>query len=230
MSHESEQLSLALVQLDLGCLNGSGHAPLLCDQGGNFSMHVMVPLELSCDPPVFLGPGIVVHGHVGGVLHESFEKPIREFSLFVNGDALRGEKLMPVDGLIDANGAQAVEPVQLDVGGKDMHGVIAVRNWDEEIKDISFIFFISFQCLLSSLPGRILSISVLLPVFIGFFQASCMHLTLCQVLALLFECFELFLVVATNFLIFSCNSCQSLCDEEELLPPWQPVSFKSGAH
>ena len=50
-----EEASLALVQLDLSCLNGSGHAPLLCNQGGNFSVHLVVLLELSCDPPVFLG-------------------------------------------------------------------------------------------------------------------------------------------------------------------------------
>ena len=50
-----EEALLALVQLDLSCLDGSSHAPLLCDQGGNFSMHLMVSLELSCDPPVFLG-------------------------------------------------------------------------------------------------------------------------------------------------------------------------------
>ena len=50
-----EEVSLALVQLDLSCLDGSGHAPLLCDQGSNFSMHLMVSLKLSCDPPVFLG-------------------------------------------------------------------------------------------------------------------------------------------------------------------------------
>ena len=52
----AKQLSLALVQLELGHFNSSGHAPLLCDQGGNFIMHVMVPLELSCNSPVFLGP------------------------------------------------------------------------------------------------------------------------------------------------------------------------------
>ena len=51
----AEQVSLALVQLDLGCLNGSGHAPLLCDQGGNISVHLVISLELSCDSPVFLG-------------------------------------------------------------------------------------------------------------------------------------------------------------------------------
>ena len=60
----AEQAALALVQLDLGGLNGSSHTPLLCDQGSNFSMCVMVPLELSCDSPVLLGLGVVVHGSV----------------------------------------------------------------------------------------------------------------------------------------------------------------------
>ena len=216
----AEQLLLALVQLDLGCLNGSGHAPLLCNQGGNFSVHVMVALELSCDSPVFLGPGIVIHCHVGGVICEPFKEPVRELPLFVDGDALRGEELMPVDGLVDADSAQAVEPIQFDVGGKDMHGVIAIRNWDEEIKDVSFVFFIPFQPLLSSLPIHIPSISVLLPVFVGFFQVSCMHLMLCQVLASLLECFKLFLIVSADFLIFLRNSCQSLRNEEELLSSW----------
>ena len=104
----AEQASLALVQLDLSCLNGSGHAPLLCDHGGNFSVHVMVPLELSCNSPVFLGPGIVVHGHVHGVIGKTFEEPVGEFPFFFDGDALRGKELMLVDGLIDADGAQAV--------------------------------------------------------------------------------------------------------------------------
>ena len=64
ISMGTKEALLALVQLDLSCLDGSGHAPLLCDQGSNFSMHLMVPLELSCDSPVFLGSGIVVHGSV----------------------------------------------------------------------------------------------------------------------------------------------------------------------
>ena len=51
----AEQVSLALVQLDLGCLDGSSHAPLLYDLGGNFSVGLMVSLELSCDSPVLLG-------------------------------------------------------------------------------------------------------------------------------------------------------------------------------
>ena len=51
----AKQASLALVQLDLGGLDGSGHAPLLCDHGSNFSVGLMVALELSCDSPVFLG-------------------------------------------------------------------------------------------------------------------------------------------------------------------------------
>ena len=216
----AEQSSLALVQLDLGRFNGSGHAPLLCDQGGNFSMRVMVLLELSCDSPVFLGPGVVVHHCVGGVVCEPFKEPVRELPLFVDGDALWGEELMPVDRLINADGAQAVEPIQFDVGGKDVHGVIAIRNWDEEIKDVSFVFFIPLWSLFSSLPSCVLSISVLLPVLIGFFQVSCMCLMLCQVLTSLLEYFELFLIVLADFLIFSRNSCQSLHDEEELHSSW----------
>ena len=51
----AKEALLALVQLNLSCLNGSSHTPLLCNQGGNFSMHLVVPLELSCDSPVLLG-------------------------------------------------------------------------------------------------------------------------------------------------------------------------------
>ena len=51
----AEQVLLALVQLDLSCLDGSGHAPLLCDHGSNFSVCLVISLELSCDSPVFLG-------------------------------------------------------------------------------------------------------------------------------------------------------------------------------
>ena len=87
----AKQVLLALVQLDLGCLNGSGHAPLLCNHGGNFSMHVMVALELSCDSPVFLGPGIVVHGSVHGVVGEAGKEPVGEFPFFIESDVLWGE-------------------------------------------------------------------------------------------------------------------------------------------
>ena len=104
----AKQVSLALVQLDLSCLDGSGHAPLLCNHGSNFSVHVMIPLELSCDSPVFLGPGIVVHGSVCGVVGEAFEKPVRELPLFFDVDALRGEELVLVDGLVNADSAQTV--------------------------------------------------------------------------------------------------------------------------
>ena len=87
----AKQASLALVQLDLGGLDGSGHTPLLCNQGSNFSMHVMVPLELSCDSPVLLGSGVVVHGGVHGVIGEAFKEPMGKLPFFVDGDALRGE-------------------------------------------------------------------------------------------------------------------------------------------
>ena len=104
----AEQLSLTLVQLDLGCFNGSSHTPLLCDQDGKFSMHVMIPLELSCDSPIFLGSGIVVHGSVCGVVGEAFKEPMGELPLFIDGDVLRGEKLVSVDRLVNADGAQTV--------------------------------------------------------------------------------------------------------------------------
>ena len=213
----AKQASLALVQLDLSCLNGSGHAPLLCDHGSNFSVCVVISLELSCDSPVFLGPGVVVHCSVHGFVGEALEEPVRELPLFFNGDALRGEELMLVDGFIDADGAQAVEPVQFDVQGEDMHGVVSIRDRDEEIKDISFVFLVTFWPLTFSLPVGIPLVRIFLPVFISRFQVSHMCFTLCQILSSLLEYFELFLIVTAGFLIFSCNSCQSLHDEEELL-------------
>ena len=97
-----------MVQLDLSCLNGSGHAPLLCDHGSNFSVHVMIALELNCDSPVFLGPGIVIHGHVCRVIGQAFKEPVGELPFFFNGDALRGEEFVSVDGFIDADGVQTV--------------------------------------------------------------------------------------------------------------------------
>ena len=208
---------LALIQLDLSCLDGSGHAPLLCDHGGNFSMHVMVPLELSCNSPVFLGPGIIVHGHVCGVIGKAFKEPMGELPFFFDGNALRGEELMPIDGLVDANSAQTVQSIQFDVWGEDMHGVVSIRDWNEEIKDVSFIFFIALWPLTLLLPLCVPLVRVFLPVFIGCFQVSLVCLMLCQIFSSLFECFELFLIVTANFLIFVRNSCQSLCDEEKLL-------------
>ena len=198
----AEQASLALIQLDLGCLDGSGHTPLLCDHGSNFSVHVMVVLELSCDSPIFLGSGIVVHGGVHGVIGEASEEPVGEFPFFFDGDALWGKQLVTVNGLIDADGAQTVESVQFDVGGEDMHGMIAIRNWDEEVKHISFIFLIPFWHLPSSLPFHIPSVSIFCPVFVGFFQMSHMCLTFCQLVTPLLEYFKLFLVIAADFLIF----------------------------
>ena len=101
-------MSLALVQLDLSCLDGSSHTPLLCNHGSNFIVHVMIMLELSCDSPVFLGLGIVVHCSVHGVIGEACKEPVRELSLFFNGDTLWWEEFMSVDGLIDTDGTQAV--------------------------------------------------------------------------------------------------------------------------
>ena len=193
-------------------------------------MHVMISLELSCDSPILLSLGVVVHGCVCGVVCEPFEEPMREFSLLIDGDMLLGKEFVPIDGLVDADGAQAVEPIHFDVGGEDMHGVIAIRNWDEKVKDVAFIFLISLRCLASSLPFHVPSVGIFFPVLIGFFQASRMHLTLCQIFTSLFEGLKLFLIVTADLLIFSCNSRQSLRDEEEFLPAWCPVSFESGTH
>ena len=155
---------------------------------------------------------------------------MREFSLFFNGDSLGQEEFMPIDRLINADGAQAVEAIQLDIGGEDMHGVVTIGDWDEEIIDVSFVFLIPLWCLPPSLPLHIPPVSVFSPVLVGFFHASCVHLALLQIIASLLEDFKLLLVVAANFLIFVCNSSQSMCDEEEFLPPRVPMSFESSMH
>ena len=64
----AEEALLALLQLLLEGLNGSGQAPVLCDQGGNVIMCVMVWLELSCNSPVLLGLQVVGHGCVSVML------------------------------------------------------------------------------------------------------------------------------------------------------------------
>ena len=155
---------------------------------------------------------------------------MREFSLFFDGDSLGQKELMPVDRLIDANGAQAVETVQFDVGGKNMHGVVTIRDWDEEVKDVSFILLVPLRGLSSSLPLCVPPVCIFGPVFVGFFQASCVCLMLCQIVTSLFENLKLFLVVTADFLIFARNSGQSMCNEEEFLPPWVPMSFESSMH
>ena len=215
----AEQASLALVQLDLGSIDGSGHAPLLCDHGGNFSMHVMVLLELSCDPPIFLSSGIIVHCGVHGVVGQAFEEPVGKLPFWIDGDALGREELMPIDGLIDSGSAQTVQPIQFDEQGEDMDGVSSIGDRDEEVIDISFIFFVSLWSLHLSLPSVVPSVHILLPMLVGCLQVSHVHLAFCQIFSLLLECFKLFLIVAANLLIFLHNSCQSLRDEEEFLPP-----------
>ena len=108
--------------------------------------------------------------------------------------------------------------------------MVTIGDWDEEIKDVSFIFLITFWSLTLALPCCIPSVHVFLPVFVGSFQVSCARLMLCQIFSSLLEYLELFLIVMANFLIFVCNSCQSLHNEEELLSSRQPVSFESSAH
>ena len=227
---QSKQALLALVQLYLGGFDGSSHTSLLCNQGGNFSVCVMVPLELSCNSPVFLSSGVVVHCCVCGVVGKAFKEPIGEFPFFVDGDALRGEQLMLVDGLVDADSAQAVQSILFDEGSKDMDGIVTISDWDEEIRDVSFIFFISLWSSCLPLPVSVPSVCVCLPVLVGCFQMSCMHLTLCQILSLLVEYFQLFLIVVADFLILSCHSCQSLRNEEKFLSTWGAVPFKSSTH
>ena len=124
---------------------------------------------------------------------------------------------MPVDRLANASGAQAVQAILFDVGGKDVDDMVTIDDWDEKVKDISFILFVSLWPSLLHVPLLELLVVVGFPVLIGFFQVSCMRLVLCQILPLLLEYFKLFLIVAANFLIFSHNSHQSLCNEEEFL-------------
>ena len=155
---------------------------------------------------------------------------MREFSLFFNGDMLGWEEFMPVDGLVDTNSAQAVETIQFDVRGKDMHGVVTVRDRDEKVKDVSFIFLIPFWCPTFPLPLLVPLVSVFGPVFVGFFHVSRICLMFCQFVVSLFEGLELLLIVVANFLIFVHNSSQSVCNEEEFLPPQVPMSFESGVH
>ena len=155
---------------------------------------------------------------------------MREVSLLVDGDALGWEKLMPVDGLVNTDSAQAVEAIQFDVRGKDMHGVVTIRDRDEEIEDVSFILLISLRCSSSPIPLLIPLVGVFSPMLVGFFHVSCVHLAPCQIFTLLLEYFELFLIVTSDFLIFVHNSSQSLCNEEEFLSSWGSVSFESSMH
>ena len=216
----AEQTSLALVQLELGCFNGSSHTPLLCDQGGNLIVGLMITLQLSCDPPVLLGAGVVVHGSVHGVIGEGVKEPMREFSLLIDSDALWWEEFVPVDRLTDAGGAQAVQAILFDVGGKDMHDMITIDDWDEEIKDVSFVFLISFWSSLLRIPLLKPLVIVGFPVLIGLFQMSCVRFMFCQVFPSLLEYFKLFLIVMADFLVLLHNSHQPLCNEEEFLLPW----------
>ena len=137
---------------------------------------------------------------------------------------------MLVDRLIDANGAQAVQSVKLDIGGKDMDGVITISDWDEEIEDVSFVFLIPFWSLCLPFPVSVPPIGVCFPVFVGCFQMSHMCLMLCQILSLLVEYLQLFLKVVANFLILLHNSCQPLHDEEKFFPSGGTMSFESSTH
>ena len=108
--------------------------------------------------------------------------------------------------------------------------MVTISDWDEEIKDISFIFLISLWSLCLCIPVSEPLVIVCLPVLIGRLKVSHVCLMLCQIFSSLVEYFQLFLIVAANFLILLHSSCQSLCNEEEFLPTWGTVSFKSSAH
>ena len=88
----------------------------------------MVPLELSCDPPVLLGSGVIVHGSVHRVTGKGFEEPVGKLPILIDGDVLRGEQFMSIDRLIDTNGAQTVQSILLNVRGEDMDGLVAISD------------------------------------------------------------------------------------------------------
>ena len=226
----AEEASLALFLLKVEGLNGSGQALLLCDQAGNVIVHVLEPLELSCNSPILLGPWIVVHGSIGGILGEQVEEPVRELPFFIDGDVLRSKQLLAADWLTDTGSAQAVQAIVLDEGGKDMYGVISISDWEEEIWDVAFILFIPLWPLLLLVPVSKPFVVVCLPVFIGFLKTSCICLVLCQSLSSLLEYSQLFMVVTTDFFILSHNSCQSLGDVEEFFPAGGAVPFESSTY
>ena len=137
---------------------------------------------------------------------------------------------MPVDGFANASSTQAVGAIKLDVGGKHMYGVVAISDWDEKVKDIAFIFLISLWALHLLVPVSKLLVAVCLPVLIGFFQVSCICLTLCQSLSSLAEYFQLLAIVTADLLVLLSNSCQALGDVEEFLTTRSTVALKSSAH
>ena len=155
---------------------------------------------------------------------------MREFPFLINCDALQGKQFVSVDKLADASGAQAVQAFKLDVGGEDMYGMIAVSDWDEEIKDVSFIFLIPLWASLFLVPVSKPLVTVCLPVLVGFFKASCIHLALCQSLSLLAEYFQLLVVVTANLFMLLSNSCQPSGDVEEFFLFRGTVAFESSAH
>ena len=100
-----------------------------------------------------------------------------------------------------------------------MDSVISISDWDEEIEDISLVFFIALRSLLLPLPIGVPLVRVCLPMLVGCFQVSHVCFTLFQIFPSLLEYFKLFLIIAADFLIFLHNSCQSLRNEEEFLSP-----------
>ena len=51
----AKEALLALLQLLLSSLDCGSQAALFCNKSGDVIVHVMILLELSYDPPIFLG-------------------------------------------------------------------------------------------------------------------------------------------------------------------------------
>src|SRR5580692_6814380 len=224
----ADDASAALFLLILQGVDVGFKAVELPLQGGEVVDCVKIASELSGDSPVphLEGPGddCVVTGGVG----DGVEEPLGIVAVFVNGEGLRGEELLAVDGLVFAIRAQAVLSVKLDEGGKDVDGVGAVSNWNKEVGDAPFILLISLRLPLAISIFLEFLIMVHLPMLVGFFRTSCILLTLCQSVCSFSEGSELGVISLGVGLVLSRNSSQSSGDEDELFPAGA-VSFESSA-
>src|SRR5580692_4110255 len=224
----ADDASAALFLLILQGVDVGFKAVKLPLQGGEVVDCVKIASELSGGSPVphLEGPGddcVVARGIGDGV-----EEPLGVVPVFVDGEALRGEEFLTVDGLVLAIRAQAVLSVKLDEGGEDVDGMGAVSNRNKEVGDVPFVLLISLRLPLVIGVFPEFLIAVRLPVLVGFFQASRVLLTLCQSVCSFFEGSELGAVGLGIDLILSCNSSQSSGNEDEFFPAGA-MSLESGA-
>src|SRR5580692_1107942 len=224
----ADDASAALFLLILQGVDMGFKAVELPLQGGEVVDCVKIASELSGDSPVphLEGPGddcVVTRGVGDGV-----EEPLGVVPVFVNGEALRGEELLAVDGLVFAIRAQAVLSVKLDEGGKDVDGMGAVSNWNKEVSDVPFILLISLRLPLVIGVFPEFLVAVRLPVLVGFFKTSRVLFTLCQSICSFFEGGELSAVSLGVGLVLLRNSSQSSGDEDKLFSAGA-VSFESSA-